>query len=153
MAMIVARPHIVQQQTGTAFQAFQYSAPIPPSGLPHALRHVSTRHLIQRRDAMVWRLLNFEHDVAAHNLEQYWDILDAMMEISIHSAIEVLEKAYCTHIRELTGYERRGHYPGMRQEVYRVAYSDRQRPYEDFTRGALIEHALDVLQEQAYALV
>jgi hypothetical protein len=76
-----------------------------------------------------------------------------MMEISVYSAIEVLEEAYCTRLRKLRPYEQRHEYPGVRQEIYRITYPEWYKSYEDFTSSALVEHALDVLQEQAYALL
>ncbi len=75
------------------------------------------------------------------------------MEISVNSAIDILEEAYCARFRKLQPYEQEHDYPGTRQDVYRIAYSDHYKPHEDFSSGTLVEHALDVLQEHAYALL
>ena len=149
MALIVSTSQLVKQQRGYPLHALYY----PPVVPTRTLRQVSRSQLIKRRDTMVWRLLEFEHDIAAHNLEQYWNILDEMMEISLNSAIDVLEEAYCARFRKLQPYEQQHEYPGVQQEVYRIAYFERHKPYEDFASGTLMEHALDVLQERAYAFL
>jgi hypothetical protein len=150
MAIIVSTPQLVQRQASSVVHSFQY----PPAAFStRTLREVSARYIIKRRDAIVWRLLGFEHDVPARHLEQYWNLLDAMMEISVNSAIDVLEEAYCARFRKLQPYEKQQQYPGVQQEVYRIAYVERHKPHEDFTNGTLVEHALDILQEQAYALL
>lgn len=150
MAMIVSTPQLVQQQGNYVCHPFQY----PPAAFPtRILRERSSRDIIKRRDAIVWRLLGFEHEVSARNLEHYWNLLDTMMEISVNSAIEVLEEAYCARSRKLEMYEKRQYYPGIRQDVYRIAYFESHKPHEDFTSGTLLEHALEILQEQAYALL
>lgn len=147
MAMIVSTSQLVQQG-GYVFQSFQYPLAAPK----RSLREVSSSHLMNRRDAIVWRLLGFEHEVAAQNLEPFWNLLDKMMDVSVRSAIDTLQEAYCARFRKLRPQEKRQHYPGVQQDVYRIAYFDRSMPHEDFTSGALVEHALDILQEQAYAL-
>lgn len=147
MAIIVSTSQLVQQE-GYVFPSFQY----PPAAPKRSLREVSASHLMNRRDAIVWRLLGFEHEVASQNLEPFWNLLDRMMDVSVESAIDILQEAYCARFRKLRPYEKRQYHPGVQQDVYRIAYFDRNTPHEDFTSGALVEHALDILQEQAYAL-
>ena len=149
MAMSMSTPQFVKQPAEPGFRAFHY-APTAPS---RTVRQISIAQLIKRRDAIVWRLLGFEHDIAAHNLERYWNVLDKMMEISVNSAIDIVEEAYYARFRKLRPYEQQHEYPGTRQDVYRIAYSDHDKSHEDFSSGTLVEHALEVLQEQAYALL
>ena len=101
------------------------------------------------RDAMVWRLLCRERFVDVENLQPYWELMDAMMDISIESASALLENLYEYRVRKLLPLEKRRLYPGVSNDVYRMEYDDEQGGYRDVCAGTLINEAIDLLQAEA----
>ncbi|PIE32348.1 hypothetical protein CSA56_15875 [candidate division KSB3 bacterium] len=112
-------------------------------------REVSTKH----RNAALWRLLCLEHRVEASDLMTYWEIMDDMMDLSIVSAVVLLELLYDYQVRKLKTWEKNRHYPGVSNDIYRLEYDDQPGGYRDVCASALINEAIDVLQEEAERLV
>lgn len=140
---------IAQHADTFVFQAFQY----PPVSRSTRLQEVSHEAVITYRDALVWRLISLEQRVSAEDRYLYWDILDAMMDISVQSAIELLNNVYGYHIRPLQPCEKFCEYPGIRGEIYRLESSGAQGISKDLSSGALLKEALYTLKEHACHLI
>ena len=109
----------------------------------------STRY----RDAAVWRLLCLEKDVDANDLAMYWEIMDAMMDISIESAIILLQNLYEYRVRKLRPLEKKRLYPAISNDLYRLEYDDERGGSRDVCAGTLLNDAIDLLQTEAERLV
>lgn len=152
MNMLVAQTQTTNSNPHYLFQVFQHpSRPkakkvTPP---PEVSFEVSTRH----RDAAVWRLLCLEDRVDASDLQAYWDVMDAMMEMSVESAVFLLQTMYECRIRALTSAEKARLYPGVAHPLYRLEYMDDRGGRRDACAGSLVDEALDLLYEEAERMV
>ncbi len=149
MNMLAAQ---TQTTSSNPYYLFQYSSRpkakkvTPP---PEVSFEVSTRH----RDAAVWRLLCLEDRVDASDLQAYWDVMDAMMEMSVESAVFLLQTMYECRIRALTSAEKARLYPGVAHPLYRLEYMDDRGGRRDACAGSLVDEALDLLYEEAERMV
>lgn len=152
MNMLAAQTQTTSSNPYYQFQVFQYSSRpkakkvTPP---PEVSFEVSTRH----RDAAVWRLLCLEDRVDASDLQAYWDVMDAMMEMSVESAVFLLQTMYECRIRALTSAEKARLYPGVAHPLYRLEYMDDRGGRRDACAGSLVDEALDLLYEEAERMV
>ena len=128
-----------------------FTAPIV-SVKKDAPRPASLAVVARYRDAAVWRLLRLERRVDADDLRAYWEIMDALMDISLASAILLLQHLYEYRVQQLTPAERHAAYPGVTNDLYRLAYDDQPGGSRDVCAATLIMEALDVLQEEAERL-
>jgi hypothetical protein len=71
------------------FQSFQY-----PNTQPlQKIQGICRESVIQHRDDIIWHLLCSENRVAVNDLVMYWEIIDAMMDLSVQSAMQLLQNA------------------------------------------------------------
>ena len=142
-----------QHRTESSFylaQVFQHEPKSFCRNVPQDIpRDISTKH----RNAALWRLLCWESRVDVSDLIMYWEIMDEMMDMSIASAVTLLEILYEYKVRKLRTWEKNRQYPGVTNDIYRLEYDDQPGVYRDVCAGALIHEAIDVLQEEAERLV
>ena len=152
MNSLAVQTQISSSNPASLFHVFQYSSRPKAKKLtppPDISFDVSTR----RRDAAVWRLLCHEDRVDTTDLQSYWDIMDAMMDISVESAVFLLQTLYEYRIRVLSSAEKARLYPGVSHPLYRLEYVDERGGQRDVCAGSLIDEAIDVLYEEAERLV
>ncbi len=133
-----------------ALYSFPYQWDVVQQQIPQEVPIESSR---KYRDAAVWRLLCLEDRVEAGNLMAYWEIMDQMMEISIDSAIKLLENLYEYRARQLSPFEKRRQYPDVSNDLYRLEYDEEGESYRDVCAGTLINEVIDLLQTEAERLV
>lgn len=152
MNMLAAQTQTIHSNPYSLFQVFQHSSRpkakkvTPP---PEVSSEVSTRH----RDAAVWRLLCMEDRVDTTDLQAYWEVMDAMMEMSVESAVFLLHTLYEYRIRALTSAEKARLYPGVSHPLYRLEYMDERGGQRDVCAGSLVDEAIDLLYEEAERMV
>jgi len=152
MNSLAVHTQISSSNPSSQFHVFQYSSRQKAKKLtppPDISFDVSTR----RRDAAVWRLLCHEDRVDTTDLQTYWEIMDAMMDISVESAVFLLQTLYEYRIRVLSSAEKAHLYPGVPHPLYRLEYVDDRGGRRDVCAGSLIDEAIDVLYEEAERLV
>ncbi len=132
------------------FQSFQYPSIPIQKPVPEEMPIESSK---KYRDAAVWRLLCLEQHVDASDLMTYWEIMDSMMDISIQSAINLLQSVYEYRVRKLQPFEKTQEYPGVSNDLYRLEYDDERGGYRDVCVGTLINEAIDLFQAEAERLV
>ncbi len=131
-------------------QYFQYHPASVQRAMPEDMPVESSR---KYRDTAVWRLLCLEDYVDVSDLISYWEIMDAMMDISIASAINLLQNLYEYRVRKLQAPEKRRLYPETPNDLYRLEYDDERGGYRDICARTLINEAIDLLQAEAERLV
>ena len=127
------------------FQVFQY----PPAPNSEHIRATNLESVKRYRDAVVWRLLCLEDRVDTGDLYAYWEILDALMDLSVQSAIQLLQNLYEYEVRKLQPLERKQAYPGIANDLYRLEYRDAEGGCRDVCVGTLLQEAIDLLHEEA----
>ena len=105
------------------------------------------------RNAVVCRLLRFRERVQQDDLPTYWEIIDEMLDLSLESAIQLLQNLYEYHVRRLRPSESQREYPQIANALYRLEYDDEQGGFRDVCAGALFNEAIDLLQEEADRLI
>ncbi len=105
------------------------------------------------RNAVVCRLLRFRERVHEDDLPTYWEIIDDMLDLSLESAIQLLQNLYEYHVRKLHPGESLREYPQIANELYRLEYDDEQGGFRDVCVDALFNEAIDLLQEEADRLI
>ena len=128
------------------FQAFHYPNQYVVDDIPIE----SARRY---RNTVVCHLLRFRERVHKDDLSTYWDIIDEMLELSLASAIQLLQNIYEYHVRKLPQSESKREYPHISNDLYRLEYDDEQGGYRDVCAGALLNEAVDLLQEEANRLI
>lgn len=152
MNMLAAQTQSTNSSPYYLFQVFHHSPRqkakkvTPP---PDVSFEVSTR----RRDAAVWRLLCMEDRVDTADLQAYWEVMDAMMEMSVESAVFLLQTMYEYRIRALSSTEKARFYPGVSHPLYRLEYVDDRGGQRDVCAGSLVDEAIDLLYEEAERMV
>lgn len=105
------------------------------------------------RNAVVCRLLRFRERVHEDDLPTYWEIIDEMLDLSLESAIQLLQNLYEYHVRKLQPGESQREYPQISNALYRLEYDDEQGGFRDVCADALFNEAIDLLQEEADRLI
>jgi hypothetical protein len=143
MAEIVS---YIQDLGNYFFHTFHYH----PEHINNEIQIESSR---KYRNAVVCRLLRFRDRVHEDDLLTYWEIIDEMLDLSLGSAIQLLQNIYEYHVRKLQPNESRREYPQISNELYRLEYDDEQGVFRDVCAGALLNEAIDLLQEEADRLI
>ncbi|GAK48876.1 hypothetical protein U14_00087 [Candidatus Moduliflexus flocculans] len=151
MNMLAAQTQTTNSNPYYQIQMFQHSPRQKAKKItpPDVSFEVSTR----RRDTAVWRLLCLEDRVDTTDLQAYWEVMDAMMEMSVESAVFLLQTMYEYHIRALTSAEKARLYPGVSHPLYRLEYVDERGGRRDVCAGSLVDEAIDLLYEEAERMV
>ncbi len=132
------------------FPAFHYQTEYQSEkGIDEILIDSSRKY----RNAVVCRLLRLRDRVNEDDLPTYWEIIDQMLDLSLESAIQLLQNLYEYHVRKLLPNESRREYPQISNELYRLEYDDEQGGFRDVCAGALLNEAVDLLQEEADRLI
>ncbi len=53
------------------------------------------------RDAAIWHLLCLENSISANDILIYWEIIDNLIDLSLRSALVLLQNRYKYHINNL----------------------------------------------------
>lgn len=104
------------------------------------------------RNAVVCQLLRFRDSIQAEHLATYWELVDTILDLSIEVAVQLLQNVYEYRVRKLPPSESQDAYPHLAHEVYRLEY-DEPGVFRDVCASALINEAVDLLQEEVERLI
>ena len=119
----------------------------------YGLNEIPIESARKYRNAVVCSLLRFRERVHEDDLPTYWELIDDMLDLSLESAIQLLQNLYEYHVRKLRPSESRREYPQISNELYRLEYDDEQGGFRDVCADALFNEAIDLLQEEADRLI
>ena len=105
------------------------------------------------RNAAVCRLLRYRWFVHEDDLLQYWEIIDEILDLTLPSAIKMLQNLYECRVRKLPLTESQYEYPEITNSLYRLEYDDQQGGSRDVCVSTLFKEAIDLLQEEADRLI
>lgn len=105
------------------------------------------------RDAAIWHLLCLENSISANDILVYWEIIDNMIDLSLRSALVLLQNRYKYHINNMCiGTEKKEMATVSSISKYRLKpnkSSDERSVCAEF----FLYTAIDFLQEEAERLV
>jgi hypothetical protein len=135
-----------QAATGYFLQVFRYPT-------TSHLDEIPLESAQRYRNAVVCHLLRLRTRVSKDDRTTYWDIIDDMLNLSLPSAIQLLQTIYEYRVRKLPIRESQQCYPHIHNELYRLEYNDEHGGTRDVCAGALLNEAVDLLQEEAVRLI
>lgn len=100
------------------------------------------------RDSVVWRLLRMENHLGKNKLTTYWKLMDTMMNLSLKSAITLLQKRYGYRVRHLHQNTRQ---KGVSGKCYRLENRNRGE-YREVSTNVLLRKTIELLRDEIKSL-
>ena len=98
------------------------------------------------RDSVIWHLLQLERHIDKNDLSAYWKLIDAIMDLSLKSAITILKTRYGYRLRKLHS---NGNKPA--KELYRLEHNNKSG-YRDVCVNSLLRKTIALLQSEVKRL-
>ncbi len=104
------------------------------------------------RDAALWDILCLDDRIDLSDVDRYWEIIHSLMDLSLQSAIQLLQNRHQCQGRTLQFNGKTWKYPEIVRELHQAVYQDGQGVYRDLLASVVLIETIDLLQQKAESL-